>query len=178
MNEFMFVTGIECSYPTIRHGVWRVDELDETGHYKHWHEDLYLTREMGIRFLRYGFSYHLINSRPYHYDWSFTDEVLTEMRRLEIEPIIDLCHFGMPDWLGNSFQNPDFPDARDNPHSPIAGMPILEVDRARSVVVLKRGTGKGFSGLENPLFFKPATGMLYGDARESLARLTQAVQQT
>src|SRR3712207_7087864 len=40
------------------------------------------------------------------------------------------------------------PDARDNPQSPIAGMPILEVDRARSVVVLKRGRGKGFSGLE------------------------------
>ena len=69
------------------------------------------------------------------------------------------------------------PDARDNPQSPIAGMPILEVDRARSVVVLKRGRGKGFSGLENPLFFKPVTGMLYGDAKESLIKLTQAVQQ-
>jgi NAD(P) transhydrogenase subunit beta len=68
------------------------------------------------------------------------------------------------------------PDARDNPNSPIAGMPILEVDRARSVVVLKRGKGKGFSGLENPLFFKPVTGMLYGDAKDSLVKLTQAVQ--
>jgi NAD(P) transhydrogenase subunit beta len=69
------------------------------------------------------------------------------------------------------------PDARDNPQSPIAGMPILEVDRARSVIVLKRGRGKGFSGLENPLFFKPVTGMLYGDAKDSLIKLTQAVQQ-
>lgn len=69
------------------------------------------------------------------------------------------------------------PDARDNPHSPIAGMPILEVDRAHSVVVLKRGRGKGFSGLENPLFFKPNTGMLYGDAKSSLSSLTHAVQQ-
>ncbi|HEX5708722.1 MAG TPA: NAD(P)(+) transhydrogenase (Re/Si-specific) subunit beta [Pyrinomonadaceae bacterium] len=69
------------------------------------------------------------------------------------------------------------PDARDNPQSPIAGMPILEVDRARSVVVLKRGKGRGFSGLENPLFFKPVTGMLYGDAKDSLGRLIQAVQQ-
>ncbi len=68
------------------------------------------------------------------------------------------------------------PDARDNPNSPIAGMPILEVDRARSVVVLKRGKGKGFSGLENPLFFKPVTGMLYGDAKDSLTKLVQAVQ--
>jgi len=68
------------------------------------------------------------------------------------------------------------PDARDNPKSPIAGMPIIEVDRARSVIVLKRGKGKGFSGLENPLFFKPVTGMLYGDAKSSLSSLVQAVQ--
>jgi NAD(P) transhydrogenase subunit beta len=69
------------------------------------------------------------------------------------------------------------PDARDNPASPIAGMPIIEVDHAKSVVVLKRGQGRGFSGLENPLFFKDVTGMLYGDAKESLTRLMQAVQQ-
>jgi NAD(P) transhydrogenase subunit beta len=69
------------------------------------------------------------------------------------------------------------PDARDNPQSPIAGMPILEVDHAKSVVVLKRGQGKGFSGLENPLFFKPVTGMLYGDAKDTLTRMVQAVQQ-
>lgn len=68
------------------------------------------------------------------------------------------------------------PDARDNPNSPIAGMPILEVDRARSVVVLKRGKGKGFAGIENPLFFKSVTGMLYGDAKDSLSKLVQAVQ--
>jgi NAD(P) transhydrogenase subunit beta len=68
------------------------------------------------------------------------------------------------------------PDARDNPKSPIAGMPILDVDRAHSVVVLKRGKGKGFAGIENPLFFKPNTGMLYGDAKASLTKLAQAVQ--
>jgi NAD(P) transhydrogenase subunit beta len=68
------------------------------------------------------------------------------------------------------------PDARDNPRSPIAGMPIIEADRAKSVVVLKRGQGKGFSGLENPLFFKPVTGMLYGDAKNSLTQLAHAVQ--
>ncbi|HEX2330503.1 MAG TPA: NAD(P)(+) transhydrogenase (Re/Si-specific) subunit beta [Candidatus Angelobacter sp.] len=68
------------------------------------------------------------------------------------------------------------PDARDNPKSPIAGMPIIEVDRAKSVIVLKRGKGKGFSGLENPLFFKNVTGMLYGDAKSSLTNLAQAVQ--
>jgi NAD(P) transhydrogenase subunit beta len=68
------------------------------------------------------------------------------------------------------------PDARENPTSPIAGMPILDVDKSKSVVVLKRGQGKGFSGLENPLFFKSVTGMLYGDAKDTLTRLVQAVQ--
>jgi NAD(P) transhydrogenase subunit beta len=68
------------------------------------------------------------------------------------------------------------PDARDNPNSIIAGMPILEVDRARSVIVLKRGQGRGFSGLENPLFYKPCTSMLYGDAKTSLSHLAQAIQ--
>jgi NAD(P) transhydrogenase subunit beta len=66
------------------------------------------------------------------------------------------------------------PDARDNPRSPIAGMPIVEVDRAKSVIALKRGQGKGFSGLENPLFTKPNTSMLYGDAKESLTHLVEA----
>jgi NAD(P) transhydrogenase subunit beta len=68
------------------------------------------------------------------------------------------------------------PDARDNPKSPIAGMPILEVDKARWVVVLKRGKGKGFAGIENPLFFKPNCGMLYGDAKASLIKLADAAQ--
>ena len=67
------------------------------------------------------------------------------------------------------------PDARDNPTSPIAGMPILEVDRAKLAIVLKRGKGRGFSGLENPLFFKENTAMLYGDAKDTITRLVQAV---
>lgn len=111
MQTMMFATGIECSYPTIRNGTYRMDQLEATGHYDRWREDLQLTRDLGIRFLRYGIPYHRINTRPDRYDWSFPDEVLPEMRRLEIEPILDLCHFGMPDWLGNSFQNPEFPEA-------------------------------------------------------------------
>jgi NAD(P) transhydrogenase subunit beta len=69
------------------------------------------------------------------------------------------------------------PDARDNPKSAIAGMPIIEVDKSTSVIILKRGKGRGFSGIENPLFFKSNTGMLYGDAKSSLTKLVAAVQQ-
>jgi NAD(P) transhydrogenase subunit beta len=68
------------------------------------------------------------------------------------------------------------PDARDNPKSAIAGMPIIEVDRCHTVIVLKRGKGKGFSGLENPLFYKSNTRMLYGDAKSSITKLVQEVQ--
>jgi beta-glucosidase len=111
MKTVMLATGIECSYPTIRNGSYRVDALDTTDHYRRWREDFWLTREMGIHYLRYGIPYHKVNPSMGVYDWSFTDEVLYEMRRLEIEPIVDLCHFGMPDWLGNSFQNPEFSTA-------------------------------------------------------------------
>src|SRR5438132_10650307 len=67
-------------------------------------------------------------------------------------------------------------DARDNPGSPIAGMPLLEVHRAKSGGVLNRWQGKGISGIDNQLFFKPVTGMLYGDAKDTLTNLVGAVQ--
>ncbi|PCH98109.1 MAG: NAD(P)(+) transhydrogenase (Re/Si-specific) subunit beta [Rhodobacteraceae bacterium] len=63
------------------------------------------------------------------------------------------------------------PAAQDDPNSPIAGMPVLEVWNAKSVIVSKRGQGTGYSGIENPLFFKDNTRMLYGDAKASLDQL-------
>ena len=63
------------------------------------------------------------------------------------------------------------PDARNNQGSPIYGMPILNVDEAQTVVVLKRSMSPGFAGIENPLFFNPKTVMLFGDAKESITKL-------
>jgi NAD(P) transhydrogenase subunit beta len=60
--------------------------------------------------------------------------------------------------------------------SPLFGMPILDVDQAKNVIVLKRGQGKGFSGIENDLFYRDNTRMLYGDAQESVGKLVQAVK--
>jgi beta-glucosidase/6-phospho-beta-glucosidase/beta-galactosidase len=108
-GEFMFATGIECSYPTIENGRWRVDQLFETGHYRYWRRDLELVRELGLRYLRYGPPLHRVWLGPDCYDWSFMDTVADAMRELHIVPIMDLCHFGVPDWVGN-FQNPDFPE--------------------------------------------------------------------
>lgn len=107
MHGVIFATGIENSYPVIADGV-RVDEMEKTGHYRRWREDLALVHELDIRFLRWGPAIHRTWLGPGRYDWDWTDEVLAEMNRLEITPILDLCHFGLPDWLGN-FQNSDFP---------------------------------------------------------------------
>ena len=68
------------------------------------------------------------------------------------------------------------PDARANKGSPIYGMPILNVDDAQAVVVLKRSMNPGFAGIENPLFYNPKTVMLFGDAKESIVKLIQAVK--
>ena len=57
------------------------------------------------------------------------------------------------------------------PTHPIAGMPVLEVWHAKQVIVCKRGSGTGYSGIENPLFYKDNTNMLYGDAREVVDQL-------
>ena len=63
------------------------------------------------------------------------------------------------------------PAAQDDPNSPIAGMPVLECWKAKQVFVSKRGQGTGYSGIENPLFFKENTRMFYGDAKTSLDQL-------
>jgi NAD(P) transhydrogenase subunit beta len=68
------------------------------------------------------------------------------------------------------------PDARANKGSPIYGMPILNVDDSQDVVVLKRSMNPGFAGIENPLFYNPKTVMLFGDAKESIAKLIQDVK--
>ena len=68
------------------------------------------------------------------------------------------------------------PDARNNTGSPIYGMPILNVDDAQAVVVLKRSMNPGFAGIENPLFYNPKTVMLFGDAKQSVEKLIQDVK--
>ncbi|MBB5234784.1 family 1 glycosylhydrolase [Deinococcus budaensis] len=104
----MFATGIENSSPTLGGGRIRVDEMDKCGHYRLWQKDFDLVQELGTGYLRYGPPIHHSWPGPDRYDWSFADETYADLRRRDIVPITDLCHFGVPDWIGN-FQNPDFP---------------------------------------------------------------------
>ena len=67
------------------------------------------------------------------------------------------------------------PAAQDDPNSPIAGMPVLEVWKSKNVIVSKRGQGTGYSGIQNPLFFKENTRMFYGDAKQSLDSLLSKI---
>jgi NAD(P) transhydrogenase subunit beta len=68
------------------------------------------------------------------------------------------------------------PAARNDQSSPIYGMPILNADQARSIIVLKRSVNPGFAGIENELFYDPKTSMLFGDAKKSLTSLVQEVK--
>lgn len=106
---FIFATGIENSIPRIKGGSVRVDQMARCGHYERWREDFALVQEMGLSFLRYGPPLHTTLIGPGRHDWDFADQTFGELQRRDIVPIVDLCHFGVPDWIGD-FQNPDFPN--------------------------------------------------------------------
>jgi len=104
----MFATGIENSCPTIDGGTRRVDEMAKCHHYEGCGDDLDCLQQPALSVLRYGppipYTWRGVDT----YDWDFADVTFNELLRRDVLPIVDLCHFGVPDWIGN-FQNPDFP---------------------------------------------------------------------
>jgi len=99
-------------------------------------------------------------------------------------PYEKLCEM---DQINDDFQRADValvigandvvnPAARNDPASPIFGMPILNADQAKSIIVMKRGMSAGFAGIENELFYNPKTAMLFGDAKKSLASLVTEIK--
>jgi beta-glucosidase/6-phospho-beta-glucosidase/beta-galactosidase len=110
MAQFLFATGIENSYPTIE---WngktiRQDELEKTKHYQRWRDDFELLKQLGIENLRYGPPYFTVHKGPGQYEWDFADQTLNALHAQKVRVIADLCHFGVPDWVGN-FQNREWP---------------------------------------------------------------------
>jgi NAD(P) transhydrogenase subunit beta len=89
----------------------------------------------------------------------------------EINPEFDRCDVALV--VGaNDVTNP----AARKPGSPVSGMPILDVDHARSIIVIKRSMGRGYAGIDNELYVNPKTGMLFADAKAGLADLVSAVK--
>jgi NAD(P) transhydrogenase subunit beta len=91
------------------------------------------------------------------------DEINPEFSRTDVTLVIG----------ANDVTNPA---AKNEPGSPIYGMPILEVDKSGSVIVLKRSMASGFAGIDNPLFYDPKTALLFGDAKSSVSEITSEVQ--
>src|SRR5207302_5818685 len=91
------------------------------------------------------------------------DEVNPELQQTDVALVIG----------ANDVTNPA---AREDQSSPIYGMPILDVDKAQNVVVLKRSMNPGFAGIENHLYYEPQTVMLFGDAKESVTKLVAEVK--
>ena len=91
------------------------------------------------------------------------DEINPEFERADVALVVG----------ANDVTNPA---ARSNPASPIYGMPILDVDQAKNIIVIKRSMGRGYAGIDNELYTDPKTGMLFADAKAGLEGLTQAVK--
>jgi beta-glucosidase/6-phospho-beta-glucosidase/beta-galactosidase len=133
----MFATGIENSYPTIRNGSVRIDEMEKCGHYKYWREDFELLRELGVHYLRYGPPIHHVRLGPNRYDWIFPDDTFGMIKALDVVPIADLCHFGVPAWICN-IQNPDFPELfADYARSFAKRFPWADFSTARSIFLVQ-----------------------------------------
>jgi NAD(P) transhydrogenase subunit beta len=134
-----------------------------------------LTRKLRAKGKEVRFAIHPVAGRlPGHMN------VLLAEARVPYDIVLEM------DEINDDFPNTDVvivigandivnPAAQEDPNSPIAGMPVLEVWKAKNVIVLKRGQGTGYSGIENPLFYKENTRMLYGDARESIDALLSRI---
>ncbi len=134
-----------------------------------------LTRRLRTRGKEVRFAIHPVAGRlPGHMNVLLAEAKVPYDIVLEMDEIND--DFANTDVVvvigANDIANPA---AQDDPNAPIAGMPVLEVWKARQVFVCKRGQGTGYSGIQNPLFYKENTRLFYGDAKHSLATLLQKI---
>lgn len=107
---FLWATGIEDTFIT---APWpktgrTLDEYELTQHYERWHADIGLMREIGVRAARYGIPWHRIQPRRGVWEWDFVDRAVDRLLELDIEPVIDLVHYGLPPWIDDAYVNRDF----------------------------------------------------------------------
>lgn len=105
-----FALGVEDTFvPQSRPGERPIDEYELTEHYRHWHSDLALARDAGATMLRWGIPWHRVNPERGQWDFDWLDRVMDRFAELDLEPIVDLLHYGTPLWLDDQFANPDYP---------------------------------------------------------------------
>jgi NAD(P) transhydrogenase subunit beta len=92
------------------------------------------------------------------------DEINAELPRTDVAVVVGANHVTNP-------------AAKNDPDSPIAGMPIIEVNQAQQVIVIKRSMSPGFAGIDNDLFYEPNTSMLFDDAKKAAADIAAEIQQ-
>lgn len=137
-DAFWWCTGIEDTFISARSGRTgrRLDEYELTDHYGRWSEDLALMAGLGVGAARYGIPWYRINPAPGKWDWTLADRPLGRLLDLGIEPIIDLVHYGVPDWIEGAFADEAFPDRL--------------AEYARRVAERYRGTIFAFTPLNEP----------------------------
>lgn len=107
-----FAVGIEDTFIPQSEGHLRpLDEYALTQHYDRWQEDVELVAQSGASAIRYGIPWYRVNPERGRFDWSWTDGVLDALLERNVTPIIDLMHYGCPQWLDRQFANPDYPTA-------------------------------------------------------------------
>lgn len=109
-EDFLWAGGIEDTFvPQTRPGQRPLDEYELMGHYEHWRADLALTRNLGLKAIRWGVPWYRVEPEKGKFDWSWTDQVIPFMvEELKILPVIDLMHYGCPFWLKREFANKDY----------------------------------------------------------------------
>jgi beta-glucosidase/6-phospho-beta-glucosidase/beta-galactosidase len=111
-DAFWWSAGIEDTFVSAPWGAEQrtLDEYELTRHYAYWREDLALMAGLGITAARYGIPWYRINPEPGRWDWSWADRPLERLLELGVEPIVDLVHYGTPQWMSGAFTDPDFPE--------------------------------------------------------------------
>lgn len=109
-SEFIWAAGIEDTFvPQTRPGHRPLDEYELMGHYKHWKADLDLCGELGLQGFRWGVPWYKVEPEPNRFNWGWIDEAIAYMvEALKVTPMIDLMHYGCPEWLDRGFANKDY----------------------------------------------------------------------
>jgi beta-glucosidase len=110
---FIWATGIEDTFIADPYGEEEriLDEYELTRHYELWEQDLELMASLGVKCARYGFPWYKINPKRGEWDWQWTDQVVDKLEALGIQPIVDLVHYGTPNWLDDGFLADEYPEA-------------------------------------------------------------------